>query len=32
MDDTKIGVSHLLWDEHGGYLLTGHVVSGVEKA
>jgi len=32
LDDTKTGVFTLLWERHGGYLLTGHVVSGVEKA
>jgi hypothetical protein len=30
--DTKTGVFTLLWERHGRYLLTGHVVSGVEKA
>ena len=32
LDDTKTGVFTLLWEWHGRYLLTGHVVSGVEKA
>jgi len=32
LDDTKTGVSTLLREEHVRYLLTGHVVSGVEKA
>jgi hypothetical protein len=32
LDDTKTGVFTLLWEQHGRYLLTGHVVSGVEKA
>ena len=24
--NTKTGVTRLLWEQHGGYLLTGHVV------
>ena len=32
LDDTKTGVSTLLREEHVRYLLTGHAVSGVEKA
>ena len=32
LDDTKTGVFTLLWEWHGRYLLTGHAVSGVEKA
>ena len=32
LDDTKTGVFTLFWERHGRYLLTGHAVSGVEKA
>ena len=32
MDDIKTRLAPLAWDEHGGELLTGHVVSGVEVA
>jgi len=32
LDDTKTGVFTLFWEWHGRYLLTGHAVSGVEKA
>jgi hypothetical protein len=31
-DDTKTGVSPVLWEQHGRYLLTGHAVSGVQEA
>jgi len=29
LDNTKTGVFTLLWEQHGRYLLTGHVASGV---
>jgi hypothetical protein len=28
-DDTKTRVFTIFWEQHGGYLLTGHAVSGV---
>ena len=31
-DDTKTRVSTLSWEQHGGYLLTVHAVSGVQAA
>ena len=31
-DGIKTGVGKLPWEEHGGNLLTGHAVSGVEEA
>ena len=31
-DDLKTGVTPMRRDEHGGDLLTGHVMSGVEEA
>ena len=31
-DDIKTRVASGSWEEHGGNLLIGHVVSGVEKA
>ena len=32
LDGIKTGVGKLPWEEHGGNLLTGHAVSGVEEA
>jgi hypothetical protein len=32
LDDTKTGALPMFRDQHGGNLLTGHVVSGVEGA
>jgi hypothetical protein len=31
-DDTKTGVHSRSREQHGGYLLTGHAVSGAEEA
>jgi hypothetical protein len=32
MDDIKTRLAPLVWEEHGGNLITGHVVSGAEVA
>ena len=32
LDGIKTGVARVLREEHGGNLLTGHVVSGVQGA
>jgi hypothetical protein len=32
LDDIKTRVASGSWEEHGGHLLTGHAVSGVQEA